>query len=136
MSVNRPGYLCRAALLAAVAAAPLQAQARIKLVTLPVRERVEIQLEHDQVTLVEEERIIPLAAGVNEIDFAWSLAAIHKDSIQFRALTDPAHIKVLSVSYPPNENALVWKVASPQAVSARVTPLAIPRSPTPTIRTH
>jgi len=94
--------------------------ARIKLVTLPVRQRVEIQLEHDRVTLVEEERIVPLAKGLNQIDFAWANTAINKDSIQFRTLTDPENIKVLSVSYPPNENALVWSVYSPQSSSARV----------------
>ena len=35
-------------------------------------------------------------------------------------LTDPEEIKVLSVSYPPGENALTWQVASPKATSARV----------------
>ncbi|MCG3137033.1 MAG: hypothetical protein HJJLKODD_00874 [Phycisphaerae bacterium] len=96
------------------------AQARIKLVTLPLRERVEIQLEHEQVTLVEEERIIPLAAGVNEIDFSWNNTAINKESIQFRAVSHPEQIKVLSVSYPPNENALVWCVSSSGDLSAKV----------------
>ena len=39
------------------------AWARIKLITLPVRERVEIQLDNPNATLVEEERIVPLPAG-------------------------------------------------------------------------
>ena len=39
------------------------AQARIKLITLPVRERVEIQLDNPNATLVEEERIVPLATN-------------------------------------------------------------------------
>lgn len=42
---------------------PLDALARIKLTTLPVRERVEIQLDHPQIALVEEERIVPLVKG-------------------------------------------------------------------------
>ena len=96
------------------------AVAGIKLITLPPRERVEIQLDNPQVTLVEEERIVPLAAGVNDVVFAWAVAAIDKDSIQFRCLTDPEHVKVLSVSYPPGENALTWQVSAPQAGSARV----------------
>ena len=96
------------------------AVARIKLITLPKRERVEIQLDQPNVTLVEEERIVPLLKGVNQVDFSWANTAIDKDSIQFRALADPEGIKVLSVSYPPNENALVWQVSAGQSGPARV----------------
>ena len=92
----------------------------VKLITLPPRERVEVQLDHPNVTLVEEERLVPLTAGVNEVVFGWANASIDKSSIQFRCLTDPERIKVLSVSYPPGENALTWQVASAQAISARV----------------
>ena len=94
--------------------------AGIKLITLPPRERVEIQLDHPDVTLVEEERIVPLAAGVNDVVFAWANTAIDKHSIQFRCLTDPESIRVLSVSYPPNESALTWQVSAPEAGPARV----------------
>ena len=90
------------------------------IITLPPRERVEIQLDNPEVTLVEEERIVPLAKGLNDVVFAWANASIDKDSIQFRCLTDPEHIRVLSVSYPPGENALTWQVWSPKAGSARV----------------
>lgn len=103
-----------------IAAAAVPAPGGVKLITLPPRERVEIQLDNPGVTLVEEERIVPLTAGVNEVVFAWAVAAVDKDSIQFRCLTDPENIKVLSVSYPPNENALTWQVSAPAAVSARV----------------
>ncbi|MCH8314636.1 MAG: hypothetical protein IIA64_01575 [Planctomycetes bacterium] len=96
------------------------AQAGVKLITLPARERVEIQLDNFNTTLVEEERIVPLAEGVNDVVFAWANTNIDKDSIQFRCLTDPENIRVLSVSYPPGENALLWQVSSPRAGSARV----------------
>jgi hypothetical protein len=96
------------------------APAGVKLITLPERERVEIQLDHPGATLVEEERIVPLAKGVNDVVFAWAVTNIDKSSIQFRCLTDPEHIKVISVSYPPNENALTWQVFSPEAGSAKV----------------
>ncbi len=92
----------------------------MKLITLPARERVEIQLDNFNTTLVEEERIVPLAEGVNDVVFAWANTNIDKDSIQFRCLTDPENIRVLSVSYPPGENALTWQVSSPRAGSARV----------------
>jgi len=107
-----------ACLLAALLACP--APAGVKLITLPPRERVEIQLDNPAATLVEEERIVPLAQGVNDVVFAWANTNIDKNSIQFRCLTDPENIKVLSVSYPPGENALTWQVYSPRAGSAKV----------------
>ena len=103
---------------------PQQALARIKLITLPVRQRVEIQLDHPNATLVEEERIVPLVKGVNQVDFSWANTSIDPQTIVFRVL-DPADgkemdVNVLSVSYPPAEQALVWQVASSDSGSARV----------------
>jgi len=114
-------------------------EARIKLATLPVRERVELQLDHGYFTLVEEERMIPLLkstarSGNNKIEFSWSNTAIDKDSIQFRALAiredgEFRAIKkingrpennVINVAYPPSENALVWEVYASQACAVKV----------------
>src|SRR3954469_25891098 len=88
---------------------PPQAQARIKLITLPVRERVEVQLDHESATLVEEERIVPLIKGENQVDFSWANTQIDPNTIVFRVI-DKQDVKVLSVSYPPNEAALVWSI--------------------------
>jgi len=118
------------------------ASARIKLVALPARERVEIQLDNGRYTLVEEERIVPLqkstAAGNNKIDFSWSNTTIDKNSIQFRPIgirdgdkVRPIRkvkrggravdeIAVINVSYPPNENALVWEVFAAEGCAVRV----------------
>ena len=111
---------------------PATAAARIKLITLPLRERVEIQLDHPNATLVEEERIVPLVKTVraeepNQVDFSWANTAIDPQTIVFRVI-GPAEgarntgmdVKVLSVSYPPNEQALVWQVAASQSGAARV----------------
>jgi hypothetical protein len=111
---------------------PVAASARIKLITLPLRERVEIQLDHPNATLVEEERIVPLvktlkAEEPNQVDFSWANTAIDPQTIVFRVI-GPAEggrnagmdVKVLSVSYPPNEQALVWQVAASQSGAARV----------------
>ena len=103
-----------------VAGLALPSLGSVQLITLPPRERVELQLDHPNVTLVEEERWVPLTAGVNDVVFGWANAAIDKDSIQLRCLTDLDEIRVLSVSYPPGRNALTWQVASSKAVSARV----------------
>jgi hypothetical protein len=104
--------------------APLDALARIKLTTLPVRERVQIHLDHPQIALVEEERIVPLVKGVNQVDFSWANTRIDPDTLVLRILASPGDqpldAKVLSVSYPPNENALVWSVAASASGALRV----------------
>jgi hypothetical protein len=98
--------------------------ARVKLITLPVRERVEIQLDNPGATLVEEERIVPLVKGENQVDFSWANTQIDPNTIVFRVVgaagDSKLDAKVLSVSYPPNEASLVWAVASSDSGSARV----------------
>ena len=73
-------------LVALALAAPPEALARIKLITLPVRERVEIQLDNPNATLVEEERIVPLVKGVNQVDFSWANTQIDPNTIVFRVI--------------------------------------------------
>lgn len=115
------------------------AEARIKLATQPSRERVEIQLDNGNATLVEEERVVPLLAstperGNNFVDFAWANSQILKESIQFRPLAIKAgdgerpiaandgklDVAVINVAYPPNENALVWEIYAKEACAVRV----------------
>jgi hypothetical protein len=104
--------------------APNTAEARVKLITLPVRERVEIQLDNASATLVEEERIVPLVKGENQVDFSWANTQIDPNTIVFRVVAPVGEkmldVKVLSVSYPPNEAALIWTVGSSDSGSARV----------------
>ncbi len=108
---------------------PLEIYARVKLVTMPVRERVEIKLDNEDATLVEEERMVPLVATPqgtepNQIDFSWANTQIDPDTIVFRILEDEngngPETEVLSVSYPPGEPSLVWQVASSESGSVRV----------------
>ncbi len=68
------------------AVATQSAFGRIKLITLPVRQRVDIQLDHANVTLVQEQRIVPLVAGINQVDFAWANTRIDPNTIVFRVL--------------------------------------------------
>jgi len=103
---------------------PVTASARVKLITLPVRERVEIQLDNPGATLVEEERIVPLVKGENQVEFSWANTQIDPNTIVFRVI-GPAgdarlDAKVVSVSYPPNEAALVWTVGASDSGSTRV----------------
>jgi hypothetical protein len=121
--MRRPGWI-GIGLVAITIFTPLKSWARIKLITLPVRERVEIQLDHGNATLVEEERIVPLVKGENQVDFSWANTQIDPNTIVFRVIAPvgdrPLDVKVASVSYPPNEAALVWTVGASDSGSARV----------------
>ncbi len=117
-------WLLPVVLAVAATAVPNAAQARIILITLPVRERVEIQLDNPNATLVEEERIVPLVKGENQVNFSWANTQINPDSIVFRVVApvenEKLEVKVVSVSYPPGEAALVWTVGASDSGSARV----------------
>jgi hypothetical protein len=87
-------------------------QARIKLVALPERAATVIRLDNPQATLIEEERVLTLQKGLNKVDFSWKGVSIDSDSIRLQALDHPKQVTLLSVSYPPNEAALVWDINS------------------------
>src|SRR5215207_6221652 len=124
IAIDSQAFYRAIALAAIVLVLPELAFARVKLITLPVRERVEIQLDNPGATLVEEERIVPLVKGDNRVDFSWANTQIDPNTIVFRVVGPAAgaalDVNVLSVSYPPNEAALVWTVSASESGSARV----------------
>jgi hypothetical protein len=85
---------------------------RIKLVALPERAATVIRLDNPTATLIEEERVLTLQKGLNNVDFSWKGVSIDADSIRLQALDHPDKVTLLSVSYPPNEAALVWDISS------------------------
>jgi hypothetical protein len=88
------------------------AQARTKLVALPERDATIIRLDNPAATLIEEERVLTLQEGLNDVDFSWNAVAIDPDSIRLTILDHPDKVELLNISYPPGEAALVWKIAS------------------------
>ncbi len=104
--------------LLAVAAAQVS-EARIKLVALPERGDTVIRLDNPAATLIEEERVLTLQKGVNKVDFAWNGVSLDVDSIRLTVLSHPEQVKLLNVSYPPNEQALVWELACPEALEVK-----------------
>ena len=94
-------------------------EARIKLVALPDRGDTVIRLDNPMATLIEEERVLTLQKGVNKVDFAWNGVSLDVDSIRLTVLSHPEEVKLLNVSYPPNEQALVWELASPEALEVK-----------------
>ena len=87
-------------------------QARIKLVALPERADTVIRLDNPRWTLIEEERVLTLQAGLNKVDFSWKGVSIDADSIRLAVLDHPEKVTLLNVSYPPGEAALVWEISS------------------------
>jgi len=57
---------------------------------------VEIQLDNAGATLVEEERIVPLVKGENQVDFSWANTQIDPNTIVFRVVA-PVGEKMLDV---------------------------------------
>lgn len=110
--------LCAAIALLLAATISGNAFARIKLVALPERAASIVRLDNPYFTLVEEERDLLLQKGGNRIDFSWKAVAIDPDSIRL-AVLEPKDVNLISVSYPPNEAALVWQLFTPNAVTAR-----------------
>ncbi len=96
------------------------AHARIKLVSLPEREDVVIRLENRQATLVEEERVLTLQKGINQVDFSWKGVGIDPDSIRLTILSHPDRVTLLNVGYPPAESSLVWEIASEEAWEEKI----------------
>jgi hypothetical protein len=81
-------------------------------VALPERDATIIRLDNPNATLIEEERILTLQKGLNKVDFSWKAVSIDPDSIRLTVLDHPEEVKLLNVSYPPGEPALVWEIAS------------------------
>ena len=111
-SMQRYRWTVGAVSLALVLGIITTAEARIKLVALPERGATVIRLDNPSATLIEEERVLTLQKGVNRIDFSWNGVSIDGDSIRLRVLSHPDRVKLLNVSYPPNEAALVWEISS------------------------
>ena len=106
---SRIGKMAAVALVLLIAAT---AHARIKLVALPERAETVIRLDNPRATLIEEERVLTLQNGLNKVDFSWNGVSIDADSIRLKVLDHPDKVTLLNVSYPPNEAALVWEIAS------------------------
>ncbi|MCP3945161.1 MAG: DUF4139 domain-containing protein [Desulfobacteraceae bacterium] len=122
MAVINKTTLYRSILLGLIfwAMAAPQLFARTSLVALPQREQVIIRLADSNATLVQEKRMLTLKKGVNQIDFSWQNVSIDPLSITLNPLCPPDQIRLLSVSYPPNKDALVWELYSSKNVEQDV----------------
>jgi hypothetical protein len=54
------------------------------------------------------------------VDFSWRGVSVDANSIRIQALSHAQQVKLINVSYPPEENALVWQIYSEEAFAEKV----------------
>src|SRR6266702_4809785 len=116
-------HLRRAAILLFVALlASNPAQSRINLVTMPLRNSVQLTIYNSvDLTLVKETRLLTFRKGLNRLEFSWANTLIDPTSVEFHALTHADAVDVLDVSFPPRvTNTLEWRVNSEFAGEVQV----------------
>jgi len=69
-----------------------------------------IRMDNPSATLIQEDRVLTLRKGGNRVDFAWKGVFVDADSIRLAVISPKSGARLISVSYPPGENALVWDV--------------------------
>jgi hypothetical protein len=108
-------------LVAALFLVPAVAFARVNLTALPPRERLMINLDDTEHVMVQETRDLPLRKGQNNINFSWTDVRLDPRTVRLIPSTSTDQFSVRDVSYPPDDQALVWNVYSETDHEARVT---------------
>ena len=110
--LKRPPSTCL--LVAAALLCAFQLQARVNVVTLPVRDTVQLTIYNTaDLTLVKETRVLTFRKGINKLEFSWANTLIDPTSVEFRALTHGEDVDVQDVSFPPRvTNTLEWRIQS------------------------
>lgn len=104
-----------AALLLVLAALP--AAAKVDLVTLPARDRVELTIYNGaDLTLVRESRTLTMRKGLNRLQFSWAGTLIDPTSLELTPVGSDSGAQIRSIEYPPNVTGLgIWTVDSERA---------------------
>ncbi|MGD9873313.1 MAG: DUF4139 domain-containing protein [Kiritimatiellia bacterium] len=101
-------------LLPMIALAACAAQAKVDLVTLPVRDRVQLTIYNSaDLTLVRENRALTLVEGLNKLQFSWANTLIDPTSLEMRPMEFADDIDILALTYPPRtQNLGLWNIKS------------------------
>lgn len=111
--MERPARRLALAILA-LALAATAAPAKVDLVTLPGRDRVQLTIYNTaDLTLARDIRSLTLRRGANRLQFAWSDTLIDPTSLELLPLAQAGKIAVQSLEYPPRVQGLgIWNLAS------------------------
>ncbi len=110
--LNPSGSACLAIMIALIWFSP--AAAGIHFSEIPERADASLTIEGSR-TLVEEERLLALDQGINEIRFSWQGTSILENSARLRILDDEKITVTTGTNHPSGEKALVWLVHSSKA---------------------
>ena len=88
--------------------------AKVDLVTLPKREKVQLTIYNSaDLTLIKDERILTLKKGRNNLQFSWANTLIDPTSLELIPLKDTDKIDILDITYPPRVKDLgLWHINS------------------------
>jgi len=88
--------------------------AKVDLVTLPSREKVQLTIYNSaDLTLVRDERILTLKKGENSLQFSWANTLIDPTSLDLIPKQDVASINISQLIFPPRVSELgLWKIES------------------------
>ncbi|MCX7705313.1 MAG: DUF4139 domain-containing protein [bacterium] len=88
--------------------------AKIDLVTLPDREKVQLTIYNSaDLTLVRESRLLTMKKGENKLQFSWANTLIDPTSLDLYPLKDADKIMVTELIFPPRITGLgVWNIIS------------------------
>ena len=91
-----------------------QVQAKIDLVTLPTRDKVQLTVYNPaDLTLVREQRTLTLAEGINRLEFSWAGTLIDPTSVHLEAPKHADKVTLKEVTYPPDiEGSAIWTIDS------------------------
>jgi hypothetical protein len=100
--------------LAVTLCVPFLVYAKIDLVTLPMRDQVQLTIYNPaDLTLVTEQRSLTLKPGINHLEFSWENTLIDPTSVQLSAPQHADQVRLLEVAYPPNtQNSAIWRIES------------------------
>lgn len=106
-------------ILALLLATPLIAKE--ELVTLPVRESVQLTIYNSEdLTLVRERRQLSFKKGENRLQFSWAGTLIDPTSVELQGVGEKAtkNIEIMDTSYPAESNEmLIWTISAQEAAS-------------------
>lgn len=93
---------------------PTLLHAKIDLVTLPVRDQVQLTIYNAaDLTLVRERRTLTLQKGINRLEFSWADTLIDPTSVYLEAPLHAGQVQLLEVSYPPHvQGSAIWTIDS------------------------
>jgi hypothetical protein len=90
------------------------AHAKVDLVTLPVRDKVQITIYNSaDLTLARDIRSLTMKKGQNRLQFSWAGTLIDPTSLELLPLADARNVQVQDLQYPPRVSGLgIWNLES------------------------